>query len=470
MAAFSGCTKKWEDHDGITDAALNNTLMQAIAHTPNLTKFSELMVKSGYDKIIGSSKTYTVWAPTDQALQTLDPSIVNDSARLKRFVGNHIANQSYLSGSAVADQRIQMLNGKFVVMSGSKFDSANIVSSNAYANNGVVHVIDKFIPAMDNIWEFVNSTTVSPLMKGFLLSLTRKVFDPSKATQIGVNPTTGLPIYDTSTGLVSRNAFLDSVVNVSDESNQYTLILLADNAYTAEFNKLTPWFKTGTADSTNRLSAFWLVKDLAFKGVYTASQLPDTIVSQFGVKVPINKSAITASYRTSNGIVHVMSQVNFNLKDKFPPIYIQGERPTAFYLDRTANTFYRTRYNPLTGSNFNDIMMTNYNVANYYIRYLLRGVNSMRYNAYWVAVNDLQTTPLWQQRLGYSFVRNDSLIVSLLPAVTIQYNNFSEVPLGQFTFSTFSDQNFYVYGPTTASTASNNNAITLDYIKLEPAF
>jgi uncharacterized surface protein with fasciclin (FAS1) repeats len=468
IVGFITCTKKWDEHNQVTDNALNNTLMQAISATPNLTKFADLLVKSGYDKIISSSKTYTVWAPTDQALQSLDPSIASDSVKLRQFVGNHIANQSYLTGAA-GDQRIKMLNGKFIVTNSSKFDSANIITTNVYANNGIIHTIDKYIPRMDNIWEFVNSSTAAsaaPAMRNFLLSLNHVVFDPTNAKQTGVNPNTGEPIYDTASGAVLRNSFLDTVMNVNDETNQYTLILLNDNAYSTEFNKLTPWFKASTTDSTNRFSGYWLVKDLAFKGVYSAAQLPDTIVSQYGVKVPINKSAITASYRTSNGIVHVMSQVNFTLANKFPPIYIQGENPTAFQADRSANTFYRVRYNPVTGQNFNDILMQNYNVASYWILYRLRNMPSMKYNAYWVAVNDVQTTPLWSQRLGIDSTNN----TTLLPAVQVAYKNYNEVSLGTFTNPTFKNLNLYVIGPTSASSSGGSNSIVLDYIKLVPAF
>jgi uncharacterized surface protein with fasciclin (FAS1) repeats len=466
IAGFITCTKKWDEHNQVTDSALNNTLMQAIAGTPNLSKFADLLVKSGYDKIISSSKTFTVWAPTDQALQSLDPSIVNDSAKLRQFVGNHITNQSYTTGSA-GDQRLKMLNGKYIVTNSTKFDSANIITTNAYANNGVIHTIDKFIPRLDNTWEFVNNnTSLAPAMRSFLLSLNHIVFDPSKATQTGVNPNTGEPIYDTASGATIRNSFLDSVMDVSDETNQYTLILLTDNAYSTEFNKLTPWFKTGSTDSTNRFAGYWLVKDLVFKGAYSAAQLPDTIVSQYGVKVPINKSAITASYRTSNGIVHVMSQVNFNLAYKFPPIIIQGENPTSFAADRSANTFYRVRYNPVTGQNFNDILLQNYGYASYWIRYFLKNIPSMRYNAYWVAVNDVQTTPLWQQRLGIDSTNN----TTNLPYVTMTYKNYNEVSLGQFTINKFKNVNLYVIGPTTSSTSGGSNSIVLDYIKLVPAF
>jgi uncharacterized surface protein with fasciclin (FAS1) repeats len=466
IAAFATCTKKWDEHNAITDNTINSNLAQAISQTPTLSKFSELLVKSGFDKVISSSKTYTVWAPTDLALQTLDPAIVNDSAKLRLFVSNHISNQSYLAGTAAGDQRIKMLNGKYNVMSSSKFEDANIVTANQNTNNGVFHIIDKFIPRLENNWEFINSTTVAPLMKSFLLSLNRLVFDPTNATQVGVNPATGLPIYDTASGLVLRNSFLDTVMNINDETNQYTVILLTDNAYTTEFNKLSPWFKTGSVDSTNKLTGTWLVKDLAFKGSYTAAQLPDTIVSKYGVKVPINKSAITASYKTSNGMVHVMSAVNFNLAYKFPPIVIEGERPSGFAADRASNTFYRVRYNPLTGLNFNDIVLTGYNFASYWVRYQVNNVNSMRYNVYWVAVNDLQTTPLWSQRLGIDSTTN----TTNLPAVSIAYQNYSEVLLGQISLTNFRNLNLYLIGPTTASTSTTVNVMSLDYIKLVPAF
>jgi len=101
-----------------------------------------MLAKTGYDKIISSSKTYTVWVPTDQALQTLDPAVLNDTAKLRLFVSNHISNQSYLAGAGIGAQRIQMLNGKYNNTTGATFDSANIVTANQYASNGVFHTID----------------------------------------------------------------------------------------------------------------------------------------------------------------------------------------------------------------------------------------------------------------------------------------------------------------------------------------
>lgn len=462
----AACTKQWDKHNEILDPAVGLTLFEVISREPGLGKFSELLVKSGYDKLIASSKTFTVWAPNDQALATLDVAIVNDSNRLRQFLGNHITNQTYLAASLGAGQRLKMLNGKFLQVSSSKFDSANLVTSNRIAGNGVVHVVDRFVSRMENTWEWLNGSSAAPLMKSFLLSLNYQKFDPLLAEQTGVDPATGLPVYKPGTGFVARNGFLDTVLDLSNEASLNTFFVLTDAAYTAEFSKLSPWFKTGQPDSTNRLTGFWVVKDLAVPGIYTAAQLPDTILSNSGVKIPINKSAIVASYRTSNGMVHVMNQMNFALTSKFPPIIIQGERPTGFAADRSAQTFYRVRSNPATGQTFHDILLQNYNFASYFLYYRVPAMNSMRYNASWVAVNDVQTTPLWQQRLGV----DTTGVPANLPYVTVAYQNYAEVSLGQINITNFRTLNLYVIGPTSASSTGGNNSISLDYIKLTPAF
>ena len=90
----------------------------------------------------------------------------------------------------------------------------------------------------------------------------------------------------------------------------------------------------------------------------------------------------------------------------------------------------------------------------------------MRYNAFWVAVNDVQTTPLWSQRLAIDSTTN----VANLPFVTVAYQNYTEVPLGQLSMANYRNLNLFVMGPTTASSSGGNNSIVLDYIKLVPAF
>src|SRR4051812_30099606 len=111
LVILAGCDE-WDDHNKPSQQSLNETLLQTINKAPQLSKFSEYLVTTGYDQVLASSKTFTVWAPDDQALSALSADIVNDVEKLKLFVGNHISYQEYFTASASPSVRIKMVNGK----------------------------------------------------------------------------------------------------------------------------------------------------------------------------------------------------------------------------------------------------------------------------------------------------------------------------------------------------------------------
>jgi uncharacterized surface protein with fasciclin (FAS1) repeats len=453
--------KKWDDHNQ-NDPSLDVTLLQEIKNRSDLSKFTELLEKSGLDKEIGSSKTYTVWAPTNDALQNLDAAIANSDSLLKLFVRNHITNQPYYTRHAQAAIRVPMLNGKRVTFQGNKFGEAAITEADKYVRNGTLHIINKFVPALPNAWEFVNSTKAAYTQNAFVVSLNYNDFDAAQAIVDSISSTTGMPVYRPGTGIVKRNVFNLQVNDLQDESKQYTYILLNNTAFDAEVAKQLPFYKTGSVDTTAILSSFNVVKDIALDGAYAIDQLPDSILSKFNVWVPIKKSAIVETIKLSNGIAYVMNDVNFRKEYKIPTITIQGELPTKFQVDRRTTTYYRIRNNPNTNQAFNDIVVNNTGLANYYINYVARNANSIKYKVYWVAVNDFQTAT-FQQRLAMG----DSTAVNFA-YVTVPANNFNEVLLGEFTVNNFGNLNLYLTGAN--STANGTNSLTLDYIKLVPVF
>ncbi|HVG16731.1 MAG TPA: fasciclin domain-containing protein, partial [Chitinophagaceae bacterium] len=121
---LAGC-KKWDDHNKVENQDLSKTLLEEISGRSNLSKFYEYLKKTGLDKELSSSKTYTVWAPVNDALQSLDPAIVADSAKLIQFIANHISYQTYFTRNAQPAVRVPVLNGKRVTFSNTKFDEAN---------------------------------------------------------------------------------------------------------------------------------------------------------------------------------------------------------------------------------------------------------------------------------------------------------------------------------------------------------
>jgi uncharacterized surface protein with fasciclin (FAS1) repeats len=467
---FVSCKKSWDNHDAVTDAQVTKNLMDQISQNPDLSTFSGYLVKTGFDKIISSSKTFTVWAPTNTAMQSVDATILNDSTKLKQFVGNHISNQSYLTNIPQPSLRIQTLNGKFATFTATTFEEANITQANQYVGNGILHVIDKAIIPKLNIWEYVNSlTTVGLKQKAYLQALNYSYTDTSQAIQTGVNPTTGKPILQPGTGVVNANTYLRTVLNVSDETKQYTYIVLTDAAFDNERNKVVKYFTTTGSyattglDSTTYLSSRNVVKDLAFNTLITPALLTDTLLSVNNVKVPFNKSAIVATYNASNGIVYVMNSVNFRLVDKITPILIQGESPAGFATtDKRGNIQYRVRKDP-GGNVFNDILVAGGSIgtlpAAYYARYSVPNAYAAQYKVYWRALNDTGT--IFPQQLAFGTVTS-----ATFPYTNVNLNVYDDIYLGTYTVSKYSNFNMFMLGANV--TTAGLNSFTLDYVKLVP--
>lgn len=461
---LTGC-KKWEDHIALTDAMVGKDLFQQISETADLSKFAELLIKSGYDKTLASSKTYTVYAPTNSALASLDPAIVGDSAKLRLFVGNHITNQLYQTTSAINELRLLMLSGKYNNMRGSRLEDAIIKVGDQYAKNGFLHIIDKMVPALPNAWQFLETSPLAPVkQKTFLLSQFGNVFDSTNAERIGVDPNTGKPIYKPGTDSVRTNLFWRNVHDLRDESKQFTFFMLTDAAWDTEVNNYKTFFVTGTADSTTNLASNGVVNDLAIEGVYQPGSIPDTILSKFNVKVGIEKSAIVQTVKVSNGIVYIMSKVSVLPKHKFQQLIIQGENYDFTRIDRRGNTFFRDKFNPLTGQDFRDVLIFNHAVSEFYLGYRIPNMPSIKYKAYWVALNDNVNnyTGNFNQRLGIVTFNS-----TRLPYITVTPNNYSEVFVGEFTLSTYYPV-LEIFLTAAANTTNNTSMITADYIRLEP--
>jgi uncharacterized surface protein with fasciclin (FAS1) repeats len=456
VTGFSACTDQWEEHNELRETVLGENVLQQIQANPNLSKFHELLVSTGYAEVVQGSKTYTVWAPSDQALAGVDQALLNDPVKLKAFVANHISNQRYLAGQP--SQRVKMLSGKYLIWEADKLDGAAIetATANRYAGNGVVHVLQTALLPRQNIWEYVQSSTLASRQAAFLNSLNFTFFNPNTAEVDHIDPATGEPVFKPGTGFSTRNRFFERVHNIANEDSLYTFILLTDGAFDTELNELKPYFNSPVnADS---IASFHLVKDLAFRGLILPENLPDTLLSATNVKVPIDKNAIVQTIRTSNGIVYVMNKVDFALKYKLPTFLIEGENATGFSRNDIDIRIHR-RYREWA-SNLLDIRVREHGTARLHIWYQVNGMYSTKYKVYWRAVNDF-TTENFQQRLAIGLPDAENF-----PYREVGLNNFDEVLLGEITISEYGAQDFYLVGANSTNNALN--PLVLDYLKLVP--
>jgi len=202
------------------------------------------------------------------------------------------------------------------------------------------------------------------------------------------------------------------------------------------------------------------------EGAYEEAQLPDTLTSKFGVRFPVKKAAIVGRYRTSNGFVYVLNEMNIPITNSVRPIVIEGENPSGFSADRPAAIKYRIRVNPNTGQTFRDLMAYDHQVTLFNVRYRATNVLSCKYKVYWVAANDYIAAN-FNQRLAMG-----STASATFPYVTVTPNNYNEVYLGDYTISNYGNGilDMYLVCNTTVATSTNKDVIPLflDYIRLEP--
>lgn len=465
--ALASCSNPWEDRKNSGDPNLDANLSEEIANTAELSKFKELLVKTGYDKVLSESKTYTVFAPTNEALAKVDPSLLDTAEEQAFFVKNHIALTAF-SSVRNSDVKIKMLSEKYLLFKGSTLiDDATIVNADKYASNGLFHIVNKALSPKQNIWQYINSQASTSEMSKFLLSL--KEFSIYKSDADAKASAEPGKYADSLT-----NSYLKNVYNLNNEKNSYTLFLIDDAGYAAEVDKLKPYLIKSTADSTATYSAYFTTRDMVFPKTYKPNELPSTLTSRFGVPVPIDKTQIVGEpIVLSNGIIYRMKKVDVTLNKRLLTTKIEGENLSNFYNGSRSKIFFRERKDP-SDIPFSDIMMQNPGISNFILRYEGKDFYSTTYEVYWRAINDVQTNVFQQTLKIYGKYKVESNFTTFydpiniaFPYVDVPLNFYGDVFIGKFTLSKARDINSI--NLVTANTTTNgNNTLTLDYLKFVP--
>jgi hypothetical protein len=453
--AIYGCNDKWDEHVAVTDEIVNDNLFEQLSANNEVSEFNKLLVKTGYDKIISASKTYTVFAPNNDIIATLSPSLIDDTTRLKAFVANHIAISAYRTDMASDSVKLKMLSGKNLIFLQNEIDEIQITTANKFAANGIYHVINGALTPRSSIWEYLLANNTNYRQAAFITSLDTLNIYPNASAN------TGIPTID--------NEFTRETYNIRNEEVKYTMFLMQNTALTTEVNKLLPYFLHPSLDTNTNIATQYALRDLVFPGELRIDNLPDTLVSRFGVKVPINRNNIVETVKTSNGLIHIVSNMNVELRHRLVPTRIEGENPRQFIPgDRRGNTYYRNKRDP-QGILFNDLMVQNHGVSLFEVGYQTPLLYSTTYRVFWRAINDIQTN-VFQQRLRVGGVRNAAgLVVNTIitfPYINVNVNDYSEVYIGDFTLTSTSNIPLALIGA--AVTTNGNNTVTLDYLRLVP--
>ena len=147
------------------------SVFDIIAASEVHTVLEDLIVLAGLDNTLTNDGVWTVFAPTDAAVDALPDIVVdyvlNNPDALSGILTYHVAADSVTSDMLTDGMEIEMINGETATISfdngGIFINGAEIIIADLIAENGVVHVIDAvLVPAISGCTNLV-SCNYNPL-------------------------------------------------------------------------------------------------------------------------------------------------------------------------------------------------------------------------------------------------------------------------------------------------------------------
>jgi uncharacterized surface protein with fasciclin (FAS1) repeats len=461
IISISACTDVWKDHIKVSEQISPNSLMEQIESNSQLSIFAGYLKQTGYDQILSGQNNCTVWAPTNDAFSSIDASLLSDSVQLRLIIGNHICFQLQTAQNIDTTFRLTSLNGKLVSWAPgtATFEGNVAVSTNNICNNGVLHVTNKVALPKKNLWEILSSTQVSsiaPVCSNFLVRYSYLYFDEASSPIKYVDPNSGKNVYDSVKYVVYR--YLQDVADVRNEKKDFTCFILTDAALTQQATIYSKYFTESIAANTDSVTWLNILKDYVFG--YKITSIPDTIISESGTKIGIDKSSIIDTIEASNGIIYVLNSSQISLLNKVRQFKLEGESSGRSLFNSTKFDQY-TNYREISttlASNYKYIWINNHNFADNYFSYTVT-LHSCKYKVYWVA-------PHINPAAGLNLNQQLSITVNGIETTLgtkAQTNGFTEVNFTDYTSPLYG--NAIVKVKTAAGVA---NQLSLDYVRFAP--
>ena len=315
----------YEHYEDSGKAGSEKTMMEYIKSEPQLGLFLQMLEVSGYDTLLSVSQTFTVWAPQNNALSGID---LDDTTTVTEIISNHIARYCIGTSSTRSD-KVFMLSNKLVSFEGNKFGLTNLVSSNIKVANGLLHIIDGFVPYVPNIWEYTGRIPGLDSLAAYFLSQNQREFNLLESKQIGVNAD-NQPIYDSS--FIESNRYLTERVNLNNEDAVFTALFPNNQAWHKSFDLIKDYYKTTDADGgwtkQKSLAQAALVKDLVYLDNFKEKGIPDSLVTSSGHVIDSAKVLFqgAVSHDASNGVIYVTDSLRIPATSSWHiPFQIEAE-------------------------------------------------------------------------------------------------------------------------------------------------
>lgn len=251
--ALQGCSD-WTDHYGCEhdyhQSALeaSATLWEQISSSDTLSNFAAVLQKLGYDQVLNTDQNFTVFAPTNAAIDTtaLYAEFANDSLLKVEFIQNHIARGFHRASGSI-DETVHVLNEKALEFKGGDgaytFGDIKVGAENIIAKNGMMHIMEGKVDFRPNMYEFMNRNTngfTATDLYDFFKKYMKKELDLDNSVQGPMKD--GEVTYLDSVYKESNDMFDALNAKLTTEDSTYTMILPNNEAWQKALTKAKTYF------------------------------------------------------------------------------------------------------------------------------------------------------------------------------------------------------------------------------------
>lgn len=342
------CSEKWDEHYRDNQEQSGENIYDLLQKDADLTIFVKLVQIAKLEDLLASPETFTIWAPTNEALIEYADIFTkeltaNDSTVISLIVNGHIsrklASTSKIPTSG-SEFNVEMLNNKYVFFKhgdgGSNFTFGGNELDNSRMNiscfNGILHVIKGKVIYDMNLWEVLRYTSDFSDIYSYFNSYDSTYLDLRNSIKIGVN-SEGKSVYDSV--FIFSNKLLNRIGRLDKEDSTYTCIIPTNEAYTRTIELYKGFFKSNggqnsnlNADSVTFSKAQSLIANcLIFRP--DADFTADSLVSSGGIVFHHPSKMIEGAtlMPASNGKIWKADSLNQDIYDiLYKPIDIEIER------------------------------------------------------------------------------------------------------------------------------------------------
>ena len=218
---FASCNKEWDDHYNVYPETVDKNVWEALAADGQVSAFVQLLKDFKYDTLFQSDISYTLFVPTNDALNEFTAANQVDTTLLNY----HIATHFIQSGAITGKRKVQTLSKKYALFEryGTKtlLDGIELNRESPLYNNGKYYVLDQVAQPLPNLYEYfiVNN----PVLRDYIDSQDSIILDRERSKPIGFDDD-GNTVYDSVNIVINR--FENKYFPVSKEFRNYTATIV----------------------------------------------------------------------------------------------------------------------------------------------------------------------------------------------------------------------------------------------------